>query len=92
MFVYKVMHVLAESGGSVSFALPDSRIHAVMSIVPKGRDVLLQLKMLGKGRIIEGEAHRAESMTAMKEFLKDEYNEMQVRFAIRKLWNRIEGR
>ena len=59
MFVYKVMNVLAESGGSVSFALPDSKIHAVMSVVPEGRDVLLHLKMLGKRRAIEGEVHRA---------------------------------
>ena len=92
MFVYKVMKILVESGGSVSFALPDSRIHAVMSIVPEGRNVLLHLKMLGNGEAIEGEVHRAENMTAMKEFLKDERNEAQVRFAIRHLWDRIEGR
>lgn len=92
MFVYKVMNVLAESGGSVSFALPDSRIHAVMSIVPKGRDVLLHLKMLGNGKDIEGDVHRGESLEDMKEFLRDERNEAQVRFAIRKLWDRIEGR
>ena len=91
MFVYKVMNVLAESGGYVSFALPDSRIHAVMSIVPEGRDVLLHLKMLGEGKAIEGEVHRAESLEDMKAFLKDERNEAQVRFAIRKLWDRIEG-
>ena len=98
MFVYKVMNVLVESGGSVSFALPDSRIHAVMSIVPEGKDVFLHLKMLrqGKaiegGRAIEGEVHRAESLEDMKAFLKDERNEAQVRFAIRKLWDWIEGR
>lgn len=86
------MNVLAESGGSVSFALPDSRIHDVMSVVPGGRDVLLHLKMPGNGEAIEGEVHRAENMTSMKEFLKDERNEAQVRFAIRHLWDRIEGR
>ena len=59
---YKVMEVLAENGGSVSFALPDNRVHAVMSIVPEGTGVLLQLMMLGEGHIIEGEAHRAENM------------------------------
>jgi len=48
--------------------------------------------VLGEGRAFEGEVHRANSMEEMKEFLRDEGNEEQVRFAIRTLWNRIEGR
>ena len=92
MFVYKAMTALADVGGSVSFALPDSKIHAVMSIVPQGRDTLLHLKMLGEGRALEADVHRALDMTEMKEFLRDERNETQVRFAIRTLWDRMEGR
>ncbi len=92
MFVYKAMTALADVGGSVSFALPDGRIHCVMSIMPEGRDVLLHLKILGEEKVIEGEAHKALDMTEMMDFLRDERNETQVRFAIRTLWDRMEGR
>ena len=71
MFVHKAMTALAETCGSVSFALPGARFHCVS---------------------FEGEVHRTNSMEEMKEFLRDEGNEEQVRFAIRTLWNRIEGR
>lgn len=67
MFVYKAVTALADVGGSVSFALPDKRIHCVMSIMPEGRNFFLRTKMLGEGHALEGDVHRAASMTEMKE-------------------------
>ena len=92
MFVHKAMTALAKSGGSVSFALPGARFHCVLDTITSSGDTRLRAKVLGGGRVFEGEVHGAESIEEMKEFLRDEGNEMQVRFAIRTLWNRIEGR
>lgn len=92
MFVHKAMTALAESGGSVSYALPGARFHCVLDIIATSGDARLHAKVLGEGRAFEGETHRANSMEEMKNFLRDEGNEMQVRFVIRQLWNRIEGR
>ena len=92
MFVHKAMTALAETGGSVSFALPGARFHCVLDINATSGDTRLRAKVLGEGRVFEGEVHRAESIEGMKKFLRDEGNEEQVRFAIRQLWNRIEGR
>ena len=92
MFVHKAMTTLAESGGSVSFALPGARFHCVLDIIATYEDTRLHAKVLGEGRAFEGEVHRAKSIEEMKEFLLDEGNEELVWFAIRTLWNRIEKR
>jgi hypothetical protein len=92
MFVHKAMTALAETCGSVSFALPGARFHCVLDIIATSGDIRLRAKVLGEGRAFEGDVHRAESIEEMKKFLRDEGNEEQVRFAIRQLWNRIEGR
>jgi len=92
MFVHKAMMTLADSGGSVSFALPGARFHCVLDIIATSGGTRLRAKVLGEGRAFDGEVHRANSMEEMKEFLRDEGNEEQVRLAIRTLWNRIEGR
>ena len=92
MFVHKAMTALAETCGSVSFALPGERFHCVLDIIATSGDIRLRAKVLGEGRAFEGEVHRAGSIEEMEKFLLDEGNEEQVRFAIRTLWNRIEGR
>jgi len=92
MLVHKAMMTLADSGGSVSFALTGARFHCVLIIIATTGDTRLHAKVLGEGTVFEGEVHRAESIEEMKKFLRDEENEDQVRFAIRTLWNRIEGR
>jgi hypothetical protein len=63
-----------------------------LDIITTSGDTQLRAKVLGEGRAFEGEVHRAESIEEMEKFLRDEGNEEQVRFAIRQLWNRIEGR
>ena len=92
MFVHKAMTALAETCGSVSFALPGARFHCVLDIIATSGDTRLHAKVLGEGTVFEGEVHRAESIEEMKKFLRDEGNEEQVRFVIRTLRNRIEGR
>ena len=69
-----------------------ARFHCVLDIITTSGDTRLRAKVLGGGRAFEGEVHRAESIEEMEKFLRDEGNEEQVRFAIRTLWNRIEGR
>jgi len=93
MFIYKAMIALARSGGSVSFALPDKHVHAILTIIPKGvHNILLRAEVVNENRALEGDVHRALSLEDMKEFLCDERNETQVRYAVRKLWDRMEGR
>ena len=89
-------HVRPQSNDSVGrdmrFRLLCASRRAVPLCVGYSGDTQLRAKVLGEGRAFEGEVHRAESIEEMKEYLRDEGNEEQVRFAIRTLWNRIEGR
>ena len=91
MFIYKAMTVLTKDS-SVSFPLPDNRLHCVLSLAQEGRHVLLRAQVVNGARALEGDVHRASTMDDMMTFLRDERNEAQVRFAIRQLWDRMEGR
>ena len=91
MFIHNAMEALARQGSSISFPLPDNRLHCVLNIEPNGRHVLLRAQVIGEGKALEGDVHRADDMKEMLEFLMDERNETQVRFAIRRLWDKMEG-
>ena len=91
MFIYRAMTALTRDN-SVSFPLPDNRLHCVLSIVREPQCAVLRAQVVSDTHALEGDIHRAPDMDTMMAFLQDEGNEAQVSFAIRHLWDRMEGR
>ena len=54
MFVHKAMTALAETCGSVSFALPGARFHCVLDIITTSGDTRLRAKVLGRDARLKG--------------------------------------